>query len=173
MSLNQAEQQQQHAEQQQQQQQQQMRTRVEQCGNQILRVRGDSDLDMEALFSVLHDRNCSTPSISSFKNRKLPASFFRPPDPKPCPHNSHDCGSDCAAVCKGLIHTGNNSTSTSRTPVISHGRSMSSPVQLHHSHNSSPQHIRQSSMDGCTDEYSPVHPSTWDMTAKCPKYHVK
>lgn len=171
-SLHQAEQQQQqqqqHAEQPQ-QQQQQMRTRVEQCGNQILRVRGDSHLDMEALFNVLHDKNCSTLSISSFKNRKLPASFFRPPDPKPCPHNSHDCGSDC----KGLIHTGNLSTSTSHAPVISHGRSMSSPVQLLHSHNSSPQHIRQSSMDGCTDDFSSLHPATWDMAAKCPKYHVK
>ena len=67
--------------------------RTEQHGNQIVHVRGDSDSDLEALFSVLHNMDTSRPPSSSYKNRKLPASFFRPPG---------------------------------------HGRSVSSPAQLHH-----------------------------------------
>ena len=73
--------------------------RTEQHGNQIVHVRGDSDSDLEALFSVLHNMDTSRPPSSSYKNRKLPASFFRPPD-----HKS----------------------------TAGHGRSVSSPAQLHH-----------------------------------------
>jgi len=73
--------------------------RTEQHGNQIVHVRGDSDSDLEALFSVLHNIDTSRPPSSSYKNRKLPASFFRPPD-----HKSSS----------------------------GHGRSVSSPAQLHH-----------------------------------------
>ena len=73
--------------------------RTEQHGNQIVHVRGDSDSDLEALFSVLHNMDTSRPPSSSYKNRKLPASFFRPPD-----HKSSSA----------------------------HGRSVSSPAQLHH-----------------------------------------
>ena len=74
--------------------------RTEQHGNQIVHVRGDSDSDLEALFSVLHNIDTSRPPSSSYKNRKLPASFFRPPDHK--------------------------------SPSSGHGRSVSSPAQLHH-----------------------------------------
>ena len=74
--------------------------RTEQHGNQIVHVRGDSDSDLEALFSVLHNLDTSRPPSSSYKNRKLPASFFRPPDPK--------------------------------STASAHGRSVSSPAQLHH-----------------------------------------
>lgn len=151
------------------------RTRVEQCGNQILRVRGDSDSDMEALFSVLQNRNSSS-SVGSFRNRKLPASFFRPPDPRPlCPDCSSGSGDGAAALCQGLIDPGTVPTSTTRAPpVISHCRSRSSPVRLLRSqHNSPPLHVRQSSMDGCTDEFHSPHPAAWDMAAKCPKYQMK
>lgn len=138
-------------------------TRVEQCGNQILRVRGDGHSDLEALFSVLENRN-DAPSVGSLKNRKLPASFFRPPEPKhPCPPPpapGHDCAGGGGGGEGPIHHPGTVSTSAIpiHSPVISHCRSRSSPVE--HS-GAPPRHARQSSMDA------------WDMVGKCPKCQMK
>lgn len=89
--------------------------RIEQHGNQIVHVRGDSDSDLEALFSVLNNMDGrGPPPTSSFKNRKLPASFFRQPDHK------------MAALANG------------NQQATVHGRSVSSPAQLHHGTSSGP-----------------------------------
>lgn len=154
-------------------------TRVEQCGNQILRVRGDGHSDLEALFSVLENRNDTPSAGSSFKNRKLPASFFRPPEPRHLP--PHDCSAAAAAaVGEGPIHhhhhhgTVSTSAIPTHSPVISHCRSRSSPVK--HSGAAAPpsRHVRQSSMDGgCKDEFLLPHQAAWDVVVKCPKCQMK
>jgi len=133
--------------------------RTEQHGNQIVHVRGDSDSDLEALFSVLHNMDATRPPSSSYKNRKLPASFFRPPDPK-----------------SGV-----------------HGRSVSSPAQLHHpmpapgslpaGAQSSQQHtgFKAASTDSSStfaDEFGGSGQSmqcrNWDASSKnCPRYFLK
>jgi len=145
--------------------------RTEQHGNQIVHVRGDSDSDLEALFSVLHNMDTSRgPPSSSYKNRKLPASFFRPPD-----HHK-----------------------TSSAGGASHGRSVSSPAQLHHpmppgagppagsmtSGQSQQQHGFKpaGSSDAGTsstygDEFNAAQSMqcrNWDTTSKnCPRYFLK
>lgn len=131
--------------------------RTEQHGNQIVHVRGDSDSDLEALFSVLHNIDTSRPPSSSYKNRKLPASFFRPPDPK-----------------SGV-----------------HGRSVSSPAQLHHpmpggapaSQQQQQQHgykatsgTDSSSSSTFADEFGgqSMPCRNWDASSKnCPRYFLK
>ena len=45
-----------------------------------MHMRTDGDAELDALFSVLNNREALL--CSSFKNRKLPASFFTPPTPK-------------------------------------------------------------------------------------------
>jgi len=133
--------------------------RTEQHGNQIVHVRGDSDSDLEALFSVLHNMDASRPPSSSYKNRKLPASFFRPPDPK---------------------------------STTGHGRSVSSPAQLHHpmpgtgapgsiTSSQSQQHsFKASSADSSStfaDEFGggqSMQCRNWDASSKnCPRYFLK
>jgi len=143
--------------------------RTEQHGNQIVHVRGDSDSDLEALFSVLHNIDGRQTS-SSFKNRKLPASFFRPPDPK------------AAASAGG---TGNGLTSgVAGGGQTNHGRSVSSPAQLHHGGGSSAQgsHGKSSAgsagvaaADSFLDELAAGSgaPSGWEVSKNCPRYYLK
>ena len=138
-------------------------TRTEQHGNQVVHVRGDSDSDLEALFSVLHNKECKPP-INSFKNRKLPASFFRPPEPKTCPHSGGSCHDPAPAYGCGQVHHG-----------AIHGRSVSSPAQLPHSLGAtSSQHSSQTAGitegGGFSDD---LLMQQWDAANKCQRYYLK
>lgn len=138
--------------------------RTEQHGNQILHVRGDSDSDLEALFSVLHSID-GRPPTSSFKNRKLPASFFRPPD--------HKAAAAALAAC-GMM------------PAMVHGRSVSSPAQLHHPMSAGSQGATAATLHDklsgsgeafMVDEYTASGagsmPNCWDAVKNCPRYFLK
>jgi hypothetical protein len=134
--------------------------RTEQHGNQIVHVRGDSDSDLEALFSVLRNID-GRPPASSFKNRKLPASFFRPPDhPK--------------AVSGGPASTG---AATGGQSV--HGRSVSSPAQLHHGSGngtgkSSGPAVTVAGTDNFINEMTPTGggANNWDAAKNCQRYYL-
>uniref|UniRef100_A0A8C1JJ67 Yes-associated protein 1 n=1 Tax=Cyprinus carpio TaxID=7962 RepID=A0A8C1JJ67_CYPCA len=53
------------------------------AGHQIIHVRGDSETDLEALFNaVMNPKNAITPPSVPMRMRKLPDSFFKPPEPK-------------------------------------------------------------------------------------------
>lgn len=53
------------------------------AGHQIVHVRGDSETDLEALFNaVMNPKNTIVPSSVPMRMRKLPDSFFKPPEPK-------------------------------------------------------------------------------------------
>uniref|UniRef100_A0A673WUA7 Yes1 associated transcriptional regulator n=1 Tax=Salmo trutta TaxID=8032 RepID=A0A673WUA7_SALTR len=53
------------------------------AGHQIIHVRGDSETDLEALFNaVMNPKNTIVPSSVPMRLRKLPDSFFQPPEPK-------------------------------------------------------------------------------------------
>lgn len=52
-------------------------------GHQIIHVRGDSETDLEALFNaVMNPKNTIIPPSVPMRMRKLPDSFFKPPEPK-------------------------------------------------------------------------------------------
>lgn len=52
-------------------------------GHQIVHVRGDSETDLEALFNaVMNPKNTIVPPSVPMRMRKLPDSFFKPPEPK-------------------------------------------------------------------------------------------
>jgi protein yorkie len=135
--------------------------RTEQHGNQIVHVRDDSDSDLEALFSVLRNIDGRHMS-SSFKNRKLPPSFFKQPD-------------------KGV--TGSQGGIVAPGGQAVHGRSVSSPAQLHHggssgnstaSHGKSAGSASVAGMDSYLNEMTASNgvQSSWEISKNCPRYYM-
>ncbi|XP_039539987.1 transcriptional coactivator YAP1 isoform X2 [Siphateles boraxobius] len=126
-------------------------------GHQIVHVRGDSETDLEALFNaVMNPKNTIVPPSVPMRMRKLPDSFFKPPEPK-----SHSRQASTDAGTAGTL-----------TPQ--HVRAHSSPASLQLGAVSPgtlssmgpapPQHLRQSSYEIPDDV--PLPPG-WEM-AKTP-----
>ncbi|XP_051953467.1 transcriptional coactivator YAP1 isoform X2 [Xyrauchen texanus] len=128
-------------------------------GHQIVHVRGDSETDLEALFNaVMNPKNTIVPPSVPMRMRKLPDSFFKPPEPK-----SHSRQASTDAGTAGTL-----------TPQ--HVRAHSSPASLQlgavspgalnnmGQANPPPQHLRQSSFEIPDDV--PLPPG-WEM-AKTP-----
>ncbi|XP_067898719.1 WW domain-containing transcription regulator protein 1-like isoform X1 [Heterodontus francisci] len=120
-------------------------------GQTIVRVLGDSETDLEALFNaVMNPKPGTVPHQVPMRMRKLPESFFKQPD----------SGS----------HSRQSSTDSSRDLPqfqVQHIRSHSSPASLPVSANPNPQqygHLRQQSFDNIDDV--PLPPG-WEM-AKTP-----
>eukprot|EP00061_Rhincodon_typus_P006552 g27308.t1 len=120
-------------------------------GQTIVRVLGDSETDLEALFNaVMNPKPGAVPHQVPMRMRKLPESFFKQPD----------SGS----------HSRQSSTdSSSNLPQfqVQHIRSHSSPASLPVSANPNSQpyaHLRQQSFDNVDDV--PLPPG-WEM-AKTP-----
>ncbi|XP_026868544.2 transcriptional coactivator YAP1 isoform X2 [Electrophorus electricus] len=136
------------------------------AGHQIVHVRGDSETDLEALFNaVMNPKNAVVPPSLPMRMRKLPDSFFKPPEPK-----SHSRQASTDAGTAGTI-----------TPQ--HVRAHSSPASLQLGAVSpgtlagmtpagtSPQHLRQPSYEIPDDV--PLPPG-WEMakTASGQRYFL-
>ncbi|KAM6933710.1 transcriptional coactivator YAP1 isoform 2-T2 [Xenentodon cancila] len=136
------------------------------AGHQIVHVRGDSETDLEALFNaVMNPKSTIVPQSVPMRMRKLPQSFFHPPEPK-----SHSRQASTDAGSGGVL-----------TPQ--HVRAHSSPASLQlgavsagslsgmASAGASPQHLRQSSYEIPDDV--PLPPG-WEMakTASGQRYFL-
>lgn len=123
----------------------------ERSGSQVVHVRENSDSELEALFKVAMNPGETNKSVP-LRMRKLPPSFFTPPEPQNI-HHSKDGSSDS---------TNYNPTSTGG-PSIAHIRAHSSPPSLQQTLSAAPpppQHVRQHSYDLTDDQ--PLPPG-WDM----------
>ncbi|KAM4742238.1 transcriptional coactivator YAP1 isoform 1-T1 [Anableps anableps] len=129
------------------------------AGHQIVHVRGDSQTDLELLFnSVMNPKNSNVPTSLPMRMRKLPDSFFKPPEPK-----SHSRQASTDAGSGGVLtphHVRAHSSPASLQLGAVSGGSLSGMASA----GASPQHLRQSSYEIPDDV--PL-PAGWEM-AKTP-----
>ncbi|KAK2192361.1 hypothetical protein NP493_32g02003 [Ridgeia piscesae] len=136
----------------------------DQLGKLVVHVRGDSDSDLDALFSVLKN-DPSAQQQNSFKHRKLPASFFKPPEPRPGLNHSRE-GSQDSTNAGYSVASHRPAAHGPAGLAISHGRSLSSPAQLPHTLSAvppAPIHVKQQSLAGeFSDELGHL-PQSWEL----------
>lgn len=85
----------------------------------VVHVRGDSETELDLLFSVLNNNEPKRhPTGQAYRNKNLPLSFFRPPRPRPGGGHSREVSLD--------YDSAGNSVETG----VYHSRSHSSPAKL-------------------------------------------
>lgn len=130
--------------------------------SQVVHVRENSNSEMDALFDVLKKQESQQVPL---RMRKLPPSFFKPPDPGQRSGNHSREGSQDASNYGGLVPMHSRAHSS---PATLQG-TLSTPAPPHH------HHMRQQSYDPIADDGLGQLPGGWEM-AKTPqgqKYYLK
>ena len=142
---------------------------VEQKGNQVVHIRGDSDSDLQALFDSVLKPNQQRPLQIPFSLRKLPPSFFEPPPTgtkSPSVAHSRENSTDSGHFTLNLTPPPN--------PGHHHSRAHSSPASLQQTYAAGQQqarhqHLKQQSYDLTLDQL-PL-PEGWEQ-AKTPQGQI-
>jgi len=91
----------------------------------FMHIRGDSETELDLLFSVLNSNEAQ--QTQTFRNKNLPLSFFQPPEPKTGAHNRDGSvdGAFASAQCAAAAEVVRR-----QNDVGFHSRSHSSPANL-------------------------------------------
>ncbi|XP_034614779.1 transcriptional coactivator YAP1 isoform X1 [Trachemys scripta elegans] len=134
------------------------------AGHQIVHVRGDSETDLEALFNaVMNPKGANVPHTLPMRLRKLPDSFFKPPEPKAHSRQASTDGGSAGALTPQHVRA-HSSPASLQLGAISPGTLTPSGVVTGPGAAPSSQHLRQSSFEIPDDV--PLPPG-WEM-AKTP-----
>ncbi|XP_074672296.1 transcriptional coactivator YAP1 isoform X5 [Strix aluco] len=133
------------------------------AGHQIVHVRGDSETDLEALFNaVMNPKGANVPHTLPMRLRKLPDSFFKPPEPKAHSRQASTDAGTAGALTPQHVRA-HSSPASLQLGAVSPGTLTPSGVVTGPGAPSS-QHLRQSSFEIPDDV--PLPPG-WEM-AKTP-----
>ncbi|XP_048699740.1 transcriptional coactivator YAP1 isoform X13 [Caretta caretta] len=134
------------------------------AGHQIVHVRGDSETDLEALFNaVMNPKGANVPHTLPMRLRKLPDSFFKPPEPKAHSRQASTDGGSAGALTPQHVRA-HSSPASLQLGAVSPGTLTASGVVTGPGAAPSSQHLRQSSFEIPDDV--PLPPG-WEM-AKTP-----
>uniref|UniRef100_A0A452HXD6 WW domain-containing protein n=1 Tax=Gopherus agassizii TaxID=38772 RepID=A0A452HXD6_9SAUR len=134
------------------------------AGHQIVHVRGDSETDLEALFNaVMNPKGANVPHTLPMRLRKLPDSFFKPPEPKAHSRQASTDAGSAGALTPQHVRA-HSSPASLQLGAVSPGTLTPSGVVTGPGASPSSQHLRQSSFEIPDDV--PLPPG-WEM-AKTP-----
>ncbi|XP_042561152.1 transcriptional coactivator YAP1 isoform X1 [Clupea harengus] len=136
------------------------------AGHQIVHVRGDSETDLEALFNaVMNPKNTILPPSVPMRMRKLPDSFFKPPEPKSHSRQASTDAGTAGTLTPQHVRAHSSPASLQLGTVSPGGLSGMAPA------GTPPQHLRQSSYEFPDD--MPLPPG-WEMakTASGQRYFL-
>ncbi|XP_017321914.1 transcriptional coactivator YAP1 isoform X2 [Ictalurus punctatus] len=129
------------------------------AGHQVVHVRGDSETDLEALFNaVMNPKSAAVPPSVPMRMRKLPDSFFKPPEPKSHSRQASTDAGTAGTLTPQHVRAHSSPASLQLSAVTSGTMSTLAPA------GAPPQHLRQPSYEIPDDV--PLPPG-WEM-AKTP-----
>ncbi|XP_074072655.1 transcriptional coactivator YAP1 isoform X2 [Macrotis lagotis] len=130
------------------------------AGHQIVHVRGDSETDLEALFNaVMNPKTANVPQTVPMRLRKLPDSFFKPPEPKSHSRQASTDAGTAGALTPQHVRA-HSSPASLQLGAVSPGTLSPSGVVSGPGPAPAGQHLRQSSFEIPDDV--PL-PAGWEM----------
>ncbi|XP_068936096.1 transcriptional coactivator YAP1 isoform X10 [Petaurus breviceps papuanus] len=130
------------------------------AGHQIVHVRGDSETDLEALFNaVMNPKTANVPQTVPMRLRKLPDSFFKPPEPKSHSRQASTDAGTAGALTPQHVRA-HSSPASLQLGAVSPGTLSPSGVVSGPGAAPTGQHLRQSSFEIPDDV--PL-PAGWEM----------
>ncbi|XP_040590715.1 transcriptional coactivator YAP1 isoform X3 [Mesocricetus auratus] len=129
------------------------------AGHQVVHVRGDSETDLEALFNaVMNPKTANVPQTVPMRLRKLPDSFFKPPEPKSHSRQASTDAGTAGALTPQHVRA-HSSPASLQLGAVSPG-TLSPAVVSGPAATPAAQHLRQSSFEIPDDV--PL-PAGWEM----------
>ncbi|KAM5245647.1 transcriptional coactivator YAP1 isoform 7-T7 [Ctenodactylus gundi] len=130
------------------------------AGHQIVHVRGDSETDLEALFNaVMNPKTANVPQTVPMRLRKLPDSFFKPPEPKSHSRQASTDAGTAGALTPQHVRA-HSSPASLQLGAVSPGTLTATGVVSGPAAAPAAQHLRQSSFEIPDDV--PL-PAGWEM----------
>ncbi|XP_012625986.1 transcriptional coactivator YAP1 isoform X6 [Microcebus murinus] len=130
------------------------------AGHQIVHVRGDSETDLEALFNaVMNPKTANVPQTVPMRLRKLPDSFFKPPEPKSHSRQASTDAGTAGALTPQHVRA-HSSPASLQLGAVSPGTLNPTGVVSGPAATPAAQHLRQSSFEIPDDV--PL-PAGWEM----------